>query len=80
MAVSLNPADAWSHYRVGFVLVSQERLDEAISAYQEALRLEPTRYPEARYELGRTLNLLGRYEEGIPHVREAIRLRPKTGG
>ena len=54
---------------------SQGKLDEAIAAYREAIRLKPD-YAEAHSNLGIALAGQGKLDEAIAEYREAIRLKP----
>ena len=53
----------------------QGKLDEAIAAYREAIRLKPDD-AEAHYNLGIALSGQGKLDEAIAEYREAIRLKP----
>src|SRR5262249_27436247 len=53
------------------------RHDEAISHYQEAIRLDPKVAVRAHTNLGKGLYNKGQLEEAIGHYQEAIRLDPK---
>ena len=66
-------ADA--HYNLGFALGDQGKLDEAIAAYREAIRLKPG-YAEAHNNLGNALGEQGKHEEAEKELREAVRLKP----
>lgn len=61
---------AYDHQRAG-------RLGYALQDYRRSLELHPT--PEAYTFLGRTLGLLGRYDEAITECQEAIALDPDFG-
>jgi Flp pilus assembly protein TadD len=50
-------------------------LTEAITEYQEALRLNADN-PEAEHNLALALIRVNRRDEAIPHLREALRLKP----
>jgi tetratricopeptide (TPR) repeat protein len=63
-ALSVRPSAA-SWYGVGNCLARMQRLEEAVSAYQTALRFEPN-YREAAYNLALVLVSLGRCEEASP--------------
>jgi len=66
-------ADHW--YQQGSLLVSQRRLDEAVTCYQRACGLRPD-FPEALNCLGFTLGLLGKYEEAFAALKDALRFQP----
>ena len=51
------------------------RLDEAITKYREAARLQPD-YLNARHNLGGALVQKGAFAEALPYLREAVRARP----
>ncbi|HEY3323539.1 MAG TPA: tetratricopeptide repeat protein [Planctomycetota bacterium] len=60
---------------LGLVISAQNRGDEAIAAYQQALTIEPD-YEEAHYNLGCHYSLRREYEKAIAHFREAIKKDP----
>jgi tetratricopeptide (TPR) repeat protein len=64
-----------AHYNLGMALGKKGRMDEAISQYQEAIRLKPD-YAEAISKLGTALGEEGRTDEAISQLQEAIRLKP----
>jgi tetratricopeptide (TPR) repeat protein len=55
-----------------------QRLDEALEAYQKALRLRP-RWSEGRFALGTVLYDLDRYEEARAEFRQVTVQEPKSG-
>ncbi len=59
----------------GRALVSQGKLDEAVSAYRHAIKLAPQLF-DARLALGIVLDLQGQYAEARTHLTEAIRRAP----
>ena len=59
----------------GRALVSQGKLDEAVSQYRQAIRLSPQSF-DARLALGIALDLQGQYAEARTHLNEAIRRAP----
>ena len=65
-------AEDW--YEIGYELEATQ-IEEAIRAYNEALRLEPE-HAEARINLGRLLHELGEVRAAAEHYRRAIELRP----
>jgi protein O-GlcNAc transferase len=52
-----------------------DKLDEAIAAYREAIRLRPD-YAETFANLGKVLRNIARLDEALACFREAIRLKP----
>ena len=60
--IAYNDAPLMSHIAV--VLHRLGRFDESLAAYDKALAINPS-YPEAHFERGKTLLLLGRIEEGF---------------
>jgi len=76
----INPANARAHQRLGSVLYfSKKQADEGVGHLYEALRLEP-KDPLTRCDLGLTLSQLGKHDEAIPHLTEALRQLPDGFG
>jgi len=74
--VERNPS-AWIAYNnLGMILDDQDRFDEAVAMYLQALRLKPD-LTEAHNNVSASLVGLGRLEEARQHIVEAIRLRPR---
>src|SRR5262245_34562506 len=59
----------------GKQLLDQQRYSEAIAAYREAVRRDPSD-PIAQYGLGVAYSRTGADDQAIPAYREAIRLQP----
>ena len=59
----------------GRTLVSQGKLDEAITRYRQALKLAPQSF-DTRLAMGIVLDLSGQYAEARTHLTEAIRRAP----
>jgi tetratricopeptide (TPR) repeat protein len=59
----------------GNSLIAQSQYDEAIKAYDEAIRLDPG-YATAWNNKGIALKKWGKYEEAVRAYDEAIRLDP----
>ncbi len=51
-------------------------LDEAIAAFNEALRLDPS-YPDAHFALANSYNKKGNVDEAIAAIKKAIELDPQ---
>jgi Flp pilus assembly protein TadD len=56
----------------------QQRDDEAIRQYEEAISLNPN-FPAAHNNLGKLFWKQGRLREACDQFREAVRLRPGDG-
>lgn len=74
-AIEKNNRVAAYHYDHGIVLKSLFRLDEALNAFDLALRIKPD-YAEAHNNRGITLNDLGRKEEALRSYDQALHLKP----
>lgn len=61
----------------GMLLQDRGMLEEALVAYEQAIRLDPT-YAGAHYNKGNVLKQLGRLEEALLADEEAIRLEPRN--
>jgi adenylate cyclase len=72
----LNPYDAHCHVAMGLVRRMQNRLNEAISEFEAAIRLNPN-MPSAHAQLGFAKVFSGRGEDALPCFLEAIRLSPR---
>ena len=71
------PDSAEAHGSLGYALsMSPDRLNEAITQYEEALRLKPD---DATIHINLAVALLkvpGRKEDAIEHLRKAMRIQP----
>ena len=70
-----NDIAAAAFFARGAIRVSLDKYDEAISDYNEAIRLNPN-YAEAYWNRGLINNNLHKYDEAISDYNEAIRLNP----
>ena len=70
--------DAASQYKQGNTFFSSKQYEKALTAFTEAVRLQPSNaeYQSAR---GRTLHTLKRYEEALAAFLNAASLDPKKG-
>jgi tetratricopeptide (TPR) repeat protein len=64
-------------HTLGFTLRDQGKLDEAVAAYREAIRLEPN-LVQAYSGLVLALKDQGKLDEAVAAYREAIRLKPDS--
>jgi tetratricopeptide (TPR) repeat protein len=64
-----------AYYKLGIALGKKERFDEAISQFQEALRLEPNSF-NVLYALGISWSGKGRLDEAIAAFQAVLRLKP----
>src|SRR5579862_9836412 len=60
--LSSNPRQAEVHNLLGVSLVRQNKLDEAVASFQQAVRFQPDAV-DLLVNLGNALRLLGRFEE-----------------
>ena len=67
------------HHNNGVALLAQGRLEEAMAAFREAIRVKPD-HANAHNNLGVALIKQGRWQEAMASFREAIRLNPKFAG
>jgi cytochrome c-type biogenesis protein CcmH/NrfG len=69
--------DAMARYIRGVDLAVQEKLDEAIAEYRDAIRITPD-LPEAHVSLGVALAGQGKLDEAVAEYRAAIQLPPDS--
>jgi TolB-like protein/cytochrome c-type biogenesis protein CcmH/NrfG len=75
-AVRLDQDDAWGHAALGSVYFSTRRLDDALSEFETALRLNPN-FSLAQGYYALALSYAGRIEESFAAAQRAIRLSPR---
>ena len=66
---------ARAYFSVGYLLIQQEKPEDAIAAYDEAVRLKRD-FAEAYNNRGIAKYALGRHEDAITDYNQAIRLKP----
>jgi len=69
------PGNAFAQCNLGTALFSLGRVTEAVTCYEQALRLRPD-YADAEDNLGNALLRLGRVHEAVDHFERALALRP----
>ena len=74
--MELSPYDCFFHYELGSIYANEERYEEAIQNYKEAIELEPN-YAQAHYNLGRLYENLGKSEIAEEEYRGAKKARKK---
>ncbi len=74
-ALEVTQNNYFAHNNLGDALEEKGRMDEAISQFQEAIRLNPG-FANVRYNLGTTLLKLGQTDAAIGQLQEAVRLNP----
>jgi tetratricopeptide (TPR) repeat protein len=74
-ALAVTENNSVVHYYLGNALLDKSQINDAISEYQEAVRLAPG-YAEARLHLGVALSEKGQLDEAISQFQEVIRLEP----
>lgn len=75
-AQAQNPQTAESHFNNGIALAKAGRVEEAIEAYKQAIRIKPDHF-DAHSNLGQLYFREKRYTEAIGAYKQAIRLKPK---
>jgi len=73
--LAMDESDGWSHALVGYIYLKMRKYEEAIESGKRSIELQPN---GAFFHvlLGATLNDAGLVDEGITHVKQAIRLNP----
>jgi TolB-like protein/Tfp pilus assembly protein PilF len=75
-AVEADREDAWAHLGLAYTYLFQRRFDDAMAAFELALRLNPN-FAMAHAFYGVTLCYSGRWEDGDAAARRALRLSPR---
>ena len=74
--LELNPFNDEATLLVGQLLITQERLDEAITFFNEAIDLKPD-FGKAYAERGRAKNLKGDKDGAFEDLKKSIELNPE---
>jgi predicted O-linked N-acetylglucosamine transferase (SPINDLY family) len=74
-AIKQNGQNAAYFCSLGITLKNQGKLDEAVAAYRQAIRIKPN-LAEAHCSLGITLKNQGKLDEAVTAYRQAIRINP----
>jgi tetratricopeptide (TPR) repeat protein len=74
-AIRVDPDCFEAYFNLGNIHHDLARYPEAVSAYRDALAINPG-YPEAHFYLAVTLEKLGRSTEAKPHWRSYRELAP----
>jgi tetratricopeptide (TPR) repeat protein len=69
------PTDSLGWQRLGLILISQQKINEAAGAFSRAIEFDPTDVISLQ-NLGQSLWLTGRKEEAIAKYRRAVKLQP----
>ena len=76
-AVALDDSDSETHWALGFVyFYGRHQYEEGVAEYEKALALNPNQ-ADILANWGEVLAFLGRAEEGIEVIQEAMRLNPR---
>ena len=74
-AIRTDPECFEAYFNLGNIHHDLARYPEAVSAYRDALAINPA-YPEAHFYLAVTLEKLGRSSESRPHWKQYRELAP----
>ena len=74
MGIKLKPDYAKVYSNLGIALVAEGKIEEAISHYKMAIKLNPD--ADAYNNLGNALFQKGEMKEAIDHYKEALKLKP----
>jgi len=74
-ALAMDESDAFSHAALGFMYLLMRKYEKAIESGKRSVELQPNgAYFQCLY--GATLSFADRVDEGIAHIKQAIRLNP----
>lgn len=75
-ALELYPKAPEVYHNLGVMRVRQNRIDEAILFFQDAIRVLETAH-DSHFYLGTILSKIGKPDEALSHLTRAVELRPK---
>jgi tetratricopeptide (TPR) repeat protein len=75
-AVRADNEDPWAHLALACAHIYARRIDDAIAAFETALRLNPS-FALAHGYHGLVLSYVGRWQEGAASARRALSLSPR---
>jgi adenylate cyclase len=75
-AVALNPGGARSLFSLGIAMYHSCSFEEAVTFFEQAIRLDPFPSGIAFRNLGGAYRSLGRYEEAAKQLKRALELSP----
>jgi len=76
IGVALEPNSAYSYSFLGNALLYSGRYEEAISAYEKSIRLDPFPSTNTLTGYANSLRIIGRYEEAVATFKKLIQWRP----
>lgn len=76
-AMAADPSDPLPHYNLGVTFQEQGKLDDAISQYQQALRIKPD-LSDALVNLGVIFEQLGDLQAALRHLQWAHQIEPQA--
>ena len=74
--LAVNPRSWMAHNNLAIQLLNRDELDEAVTHFEEALRLDPN-YAEARFNLGNAFFRLRRAADARREYERALELNPR---
>jgi TolB-like protein/predicted Zn-dependent protease len=74
-AVALNDSLSWAHMTLGYVYLVQQQYEQAITEMERAIALDPN-LANGYAVLAETLSRVGRSEEALQMVEQALRRKP----
>ncbi len=77
-AVAINPNSAQAYDALGTALGTAAKLEEALRAAEKAMRLDPARQDFYASSAGVIYNEMGRYQDAVPLLKEALAAYPNN--